>query len=78
MVEGLSTKERWGIASGQGDLIASIYSKNIISIVLQEMLSGYFTSSQAIVAAWERVIEEIPGYRFDTEIPNFIPSNDSG
>ncbi len=78
LANNLSAKSRWGIASGQGDLISDVYSQNVVSIVLQEMLSGYFTSSQAIIAAWERVIELIPGYRFETEIPNFIPSNDSG
>ena len=76
--QGVSPRARWGIASGQGDIIASVYEKNIIAIVLQEMLSGYFSSSQAIVATWERVIEQIPTYPFETEIPNFIPSNDSG
>ncbi len=74
----VSAEVRWGIASGQGDVIAEVYRQNVFSIILQEMLSGYFTSSQAIVAAWERVVELIPGYRFETEIPNFIPSNDSG
>ena len=77
LVTNLSNASRWGIKSRQGDLIATVYEDNVISIVLQEMLSGYFTSSQAIVAASERVVEIIPGYQFDTEVPVFIPSNDS-
>ncbi|MEM8858292.1 MAG: hypothetical protein AAGD96_08230 [Chloroflexota bacterium] len=77
LVEGVAVSPRWGIQSRQGDLIATVYEDNILSIVLQEMLSGYFTSSQAIVAASERVVEQIPGYAFETDVPVFIPSNDS-
>ena len=77
LVENIAIAPRWGINSKQGDLIATVYENNIISIVLQEMLSGYFTSSQAIVAAAERVVEQIPGYAFETDVPIFIPSNDT-
>ena len=72
LTKGIASAPRWGIDSGQGELISTIYKQNILAIVLQEMLSGYFTSSQAIVAAWERAVELIPGYRFETELPEFL------
>jgi len=77
LTQNIASAPRWGVDSGQGDLIATIYKQNVIAIVLQEMLSGYFTSNQAIVASWERVIELTPGYPFDTEIPEFILPNNS-
>ncbi|MEM9774877.1 MAG: hypothetical protein AAF902_09870 [Chloroflexota bacterium] len=77
LVTDIAAAPRWGINSKQGNLIATVYEDNIFSIVLQEMLSGYFTSSQAIVAASERVVEQIPGYAFETDVPIFIPSNDT-
>ncbi|MFK7802874.1 MAG: ABC transporter substrate-binding protein, partial [Anaerolineae bacterium] len=78
LTQNIASTPRWGVDSGQGDLIATIYEQNVIAIVLQEMLSGYFTSNQAIVASWERAIELIPGYQFDTEIPEFIlPNNEA-
>ncbi|MFT5194951.1 MAG: multiple sugar transport system substrate-binding protein [Cellvibrionaceae bacterium] len=76
LTRGIASTPRWGIDSGQGDIIATIYKQNMIAIVLQEMLSGYFTSNQALVAAWERAIELIPEYQFETEIPEFIFPND--
>lgn len=72
LTQGIASAPRWGIDSGQGELIGTIYKQNILAIVLQEMLSGYFTSSQAIVASWERAIELIPGYQYETELPEFL------
>ena len=78
LAHGIASTPRWGIDSEQGDLIATVYKQNIIAIVLQEMLSGYFTSNQAIVASWERVIELVPGYQFETELPDFLEPPNEG
>jgi multiple sugar transport system substrate-binding protein len=63
----LGSGRRWGFQEEQGSLMTALYEKLIFSIVLQEMLSGYFSSSQAIVEAHKRVIALIPGYEHEVE-----------
>jgi multiple sugar transport system substrate-binding protein len=41
--EGIATTGRWGLPQGQGELITTLYEELTLSIVLQEMLSGYFS-----------------------------------
>jgi multiple sugar transport system substrate-binding protein len=55
---------RWGFRQGQGELIGKIYDELTLSIVLQEMLSGYFNSAKTIFEAYNRVIQLIPDYSF--------------
>ncbi len=62
--EGIATTGRWGLPQGQGELITTLYEELTLSIVLQEMLSGYFSSDQSIIEAYNRIIDLIPNYAF--------------
>lgn len=62
--EGVATSERWGFGAGQGALVALLYEELTFSILLQEMLSGYFDDTQTIAEAYVRVTELIPNYPF--------------
>ena len=64
---------RWGFDQGQGGLVARLYQEVTISIVLQEMLSGYFNTSQTIFEAYNRVVEQVPNYSFPIIEPTEIP-----
>lgn len=64
LTQDIANSPRWGIRQGQGRLITQIYQKLTFSIVLQEMLSGYFTSSQAVIEAHKRVVDLIPNYAY--------------
>jgi len=64
---------RWGFRQGQGELIGKIYDDLTLSIVLQEMLSGYFNSAKTIFEAYNRVIDLIPDYSFP-----IIPTPEAG
>ncbi|MEM7336377.1 MAG: hypothetical protein AAF490_30130, partial [Chloroflexota bacterium] len=65
--------ERWGFAKGQGLLVTQLYEDLTISIVLQEMLSGYFDSSQTRYEAYNRIVELIPNYQFPIIEPTNTP-----
>ena len=62
--DNIGLANRWGFRQGQGKLIGDLYSELTISIVLQEMLSGYFSSAKTIFEAYNRVIELVPDYGF--------------
>ncbi|GJM42606.1 MAG: hypothetical protein DHS20C20_28880 [Ardenticatenaceae bacterium] len=62
--EGIATTGRWGLPQGQGDLVTTLYEELTLSIVLQEMLSGYFSIDTSIIEAYNRIIELIPNYAF--------------
>lgn len=61
---GVTQSNRWGIPQGQGSLITNLYRELTFSVVLQEMLSGYFNTDKTIYEAYERVVELIPNYAF--------------
>lgn len=61
---GIGATERWGFSQGQGALVGRLHEELTLPIVLQEMLSGYFTSAKTIFEAYNRVIELIPTYDF--------------
>ncbi|MBK8431776.1 MAG: hypothetical protein IPL28_11030 [Chloroflexi bacterium] len=65
LVADITSTPRWGFAQGQGPLITTIATKKVFPIILQEMLSGYFTSSQAVIEAYNRVVALIPNYAYD-------------
>ena len=67
LATGITSTPRWGFAQGQGPLITTIATKKVFPIVLQEMLSGYFTSSQAVIEAHNRIVALIPNYAYDSE-----------
>ncbi len=56
---------RWGFSQNQGKLIGDIYQKLTFSVVLQEMLSGYFDPDKTLVEAYNRVVDLIPNYPFE-------------
>jgi multiple sugar transport system substrate-binding protein len=62
--EGIAASPRWGIPQGQGALVTQIYEQLTLSVILQEMLSGYFGSEQTIMEAYHQIIELIPDYQF--------------
>jgi multiple sugar transport system substrate-binding protein len=62
--DGISGSPRWGFGKGQGGLTGQAYEKLTFSIVLQEMLSGYFNSEKTIFEAYKRVTDLIPNYAF--------------
>lgn len=63
--DGVATSNRWGIPQGQGGLVTELYRELALSVVLQEMLSGYFNTEKTIYEAYQRVLEFIPNYAFD-------------
>ena len=72
----VANTNRWGFKVGQGALVGQLYESLTFSITLQEMLSGYFDSTQTIEEAANRVINMIPDYQFVTE-PDSTPQPES-
>ena len=72
--DGIATSPRWGFRQGQGALMTDIYETLTLSIVLQEMLSGYFNTNKTIFEANVRIIDLIPNYAFAIE-PTPTPEN---
>ena len=72
--DGLATSLRWGYHQGQGALMSQIYEELTLSIILQEMLSGYFNTNKTIFEANVRIIDLVPNYPFDIE-PTPTPEN---
>lgn len=62
--EGIGSSNRWGFRQEQGALVGELYEQLTFSIVLQEMLSGYFSSAKTIYEAYNRVVDLIPDYGF--------------
>jgi multiple sugar transport system substrate-binding protein len=76
--EGIATTPRWGFREGQGAIVGELYKKLTFSVVLQEMLSGYFNTEKTIQEAYNRVIDLIPNYAFlPTPTPEPTPEDDS-
>jgi len=63
--DGIAESNRWGIPQGQGGIVTDLYRELALSVVLQEMLSGYFTTDKTIYEAYQRVLEFIPNYAFE-------------
>ncbi len=64
MKTAVSTTNRWGFPQSQGSLIGNIYRNLTFSVVLQEMLSGYFDTEKTLVEAYDRVVDLIPNYPY--------------
>lgn len=58
---GIASSSRWGFPEGQGALISKLVTDNTFPIVLQEMLSGYFSPDSTLQVAYERVLEQLQG-----------------
>jgi len=63
----VAQSNRWGLPD-QGELMAAVYENLTFSILVQEMLSGYFNSSQSVVEAYLRVVGLIPDYPFEMQV----------
>ncbi|MFW6068088.1 MAG: ABC transporter substrate-binding protein [Chloroflexota bacterium] len=55
---------RWGYIQGQGQLITSVYEELTLSILLQELLSGYYDSDRAAIEGYKRLVDLIPNYQY--------------
>lgn len=75
---GIADSPRWGIDSGHGTLMATIFESNLFAIVLQEMLSGYFTSNQASIEAYQRVVDLVPNYAYRIDISELSFDEENG
>jgi multiple sugar transport system substrate-binding protein len=64
----IASTSRWGFPERQGEIITRINQEMVLPQLLQEMLSGYFTSSQTIVELYRAIIDLIPFYAFPVEI----------
>lgn len=71
--DGIAQSNRWGIAQGQGGLMTDLYRELALSVVLQEMLSGYFDTDKTMYEAYNRVLELIPDYAFTIVKPTPTP-----
>jgi multiple sugar transport system substrate-binding protein len=60
--DNVATANRWGIPQAQGGLVTQLYEELTVSIVLQEMLSGYFNTEQTLLEAYRRVTSLISDY----------------
>ena len=72
--DGIATTGRWGLPQGQGELMTTLYEELTLSIVLQEMLSGYFSTDTSIIEAYNRIIDLIPNYAFPNLTDNLPDS----
>lgn len=63
--DGVAQSSRWGISQGQGAVVSDLYRELTFSVVLQEMLSGYFNTDKTIYQAYQRVLEFLPDYAFE-------------
>jgi multiple sugar transport system substrate-binding protein len=62
--EGVADSARWGFRQGHGGVMAPLYEELVFSVVLQEMLSGYFNTQKTLYEAYQRVVEQLPDYAF--------------
>ncbi len=75
LVDGLTTTNRWAFDQRQGRLVTDLYKDLTISRLLQEMLSGYFTSSQTIIEMHRATVAFIPNYAYAIEASLETPTN---
>ncbi|MEM7802775.1 MAG: hypothetical protein AAF633_26530, partial [Chloroflexota bacterium] len=77
LANGVADAPRWGIDTGYGPLMGNIYESNLVAIVLQEMLSGYFTSNQAGIEAYQRVVDLVPNYAYQIDLSELTEEEES-
>jgi multiple sugar transport system substrate-binding protein len=59
---------RWGLGQGHGELVTALFEDLTISVTLQEMLSGYFDTTQTLREAYVKIIDFLPNYAYDSGI----------
>ncbi len=62
--DGIAGTPRWAFRQGYGGLITTLAEDLTVSVVLQEMLSGYFNVDKTIFEMYNRVVESLPNYQF--------------
>lgn len=74
--ENIGNENRWGFATEHGGLMNDMYEGLTMSLLLQELLSGYFDANRAAIEGYKRVIDFIPDYAYyvDPE-PTPTPEN---
>ncbi|MCO5186636.1 MAG: extracellular solute-binding protein [Anaerolineae bacterium] len=75
LTSGFDQIERWGFKEGQSQVIGQVYPSLELSQMLQEMLSGYISSAQAVYELYNRSVNQIPNYGF--ALPTPTPEPDS-
>jgi multiple sugar transport system substrate-binding protein len=60
----VATDTRWGYKQGHGAFITEIYEDLTMSILLQELLSGYYNSERAAIEGYKRLVDLIPDYPY--------------
>ena len=75
LVQGVTGTNRWAFQQRQGRLVTALYEDLTISRILQEMLSGYFTSSQTIIEMHNATVALIPNYAYALEARRDQPVN---
>lgn len=66
--QGIASSSRWGFPEKQGSTITKVHQQMVLPPLLQEMLSGYFTSSQTVIEIYLAIIDLIPSYAFPVDI----------
>lgn len=59
--DGIATSPRWGFSGGQGAVMGPLSRDLTFSVVLQEMLSGYFTPARTLTEANTRILDALTG-----------------
>ncbi|MCA9993886.1 MAG: extracellular solute-binding protein [Ardenticatenaceae bacterium] len=67
LATGVANPNRWGFTQGHGALITDVYQDLMLSILLQELLSGYYDSSRAAIEGYKRLVDLIPNYAYYVE-----------
>lgn len=62
--DNIASTNRWGLPQGQGAIVTKLHEALTLPITLQEMLSGYFNSSETLQEMYIRVTGLIPNYQF--------------
>jgi multiple sugar transport system substrate-binding protein len=62
--DGIAGSPRWAFRQGWGGLITTLAEDLTLSVVLQEMLSGYFDVDKTIFEVYNRLVEALPEYAF--------------
>ena len=76
LVNGVVNPDRWGFGNGQGVLVSEVYENLMFSILLQELLSGYYGSDRAAIEGYKRLVDLIPNYAFYVD-PEPTPKPDN-
>lgn len=64
----IASASRWGLANGQGSLLSTLYKDLLLAPLLQDMLSGYFNSSETIVEMYLLAVDAVPDYAYPIQV----------